>query len=461
MKRSFHSWSNLVDLLTYFAHYPLIQTPEILRGSIEMTTIIASYTVIPSETTPKRRLSMSESDDIVRWAHTPIIYIYKGNHNTKKIMIKSLSDSLSKILVHYYPLAGRLNWIEGGRVELECNAKGALLLEAESTKTLAEFGDFSPNEPIDELIPIVDYTQPLKEIPLLLVQLTRFQGGKEGLTIGVSISHPLIELFKSQYPPSSPLFDHQEFNTPPLILGKSDAVGEKNKETAVALLRLTSEQVEKLKKKTNDHSLKEGFRSYSRFEVIVAHIWRTLCMARQLEDQQQSVVRIMVDIRRRLDPPLPSNYFGNAVFPTITPKCHTRDIISNPINYAAHMIREGIDRLTNEYIRSQINFIRGQEKIDSLRTVGNLNDERSKNAPFYGNPNIFAVSWMSMLWYKADFGWGKPVYFGPGSIAFDGKAYIIQSSQEDGSIIILLRLQTAHMQIFNKLFYKDIRSSLM
>ncbi|KAK7315422.1 hypothetical protein VNO77_33969 [Canavalia gladiata] len=421
-----------------------------------MTKIIASYTVIPSEATPKRRLSMSESDDV--------------------------------ILVHYYPLAGRLSWIEGGRLELECNAKGALLLEAESTKTLAEYGDFSPNEPINELIPIIDYTQPLEEIPLLAVQLTRFQGGKEGLAIGVSISHPLVDgvaaisffnswaklcrgesldpheispfldrtIFKSQYPPSSPLFDHQEFKTPPLILGKSDAIEEKSKQTAVALLRLTSEQVEKLKKKTNDHSLKEGFRSYSRFEVIVAHIWRTLCMARQLDDQQQSVVRILVDIRRRLDPPLPSNYFGNAVFPTITPKCHTIDIISNPINYAAYMIREGIDRLTNEYIRSQINFIRGQEKIESLKNVGNVNDERSKNAPFYGNPNFFGVSWMSMLWYEANFGWGKPVYFGPGSIASDGKAFIIQSSHEDGSIIILLRLHTAHMQIFNKLFYEDI-----
>ncbi|KAK7315417.1 hypothetical protein VNO77_33963 [Canavalia gladiata] len=303
-----------------------------------MTTIIASYTVIPSEATPKRRLSMSESDDVVRWTHATTIYIYKGNHNDKNFIIKSLSDSLSKILVHYYPLAGRLNWIGGGRVELECNAKGALLLEAESTKTLAEYGHFSPNEPIDELIPIVDYTQPIEEIPLLLVQLTRFQGGKEGLAIGVSISHPLVDgvaaisffnswaklcrgesldpheispfldrtIFKSQYPPSSPLFDHQEFKTPPLILGKSDAIEEKSKQTAVALLRLTSEQVEKLKKKTNDHSLKEGFRSYSRFEVIVAHVWRTLCMARQLDDQQQSVVRILVDIRRRLDPPLPN-----------------------------------------------------------------------------------------------------------------------------------------------------------
>ncbi|KAK7315421.1 hypothetical protein VNO77_33968 [Canavalia gladiata] len=110
-----------------------------------MTTIIAFYTVIPSEATPKRRLSMSESDDIVRWTHAPTIYIYKGNHNDKYFIIKSLSDSLSKILVHYYPLAGRLSWIEGGRLELECNAKGALLLEAESTKTYmsvygADFG---------------------------------------------------------------------------------------------------------------------------------------------------------------------------------------------------------------------------------------------------------------------------------------------------------------------------------
>ncbi|KAK7315423.1 hypothetical protein VNO77_33970 [Canavalia gladiata] len=456
-----------------------------------MTRIITCYTITPSEATPKRRLSMSESDDIVRWTHFPCIYIYKGNHNTKRFMIKSLSDSLSKILVHYYPLAGRLNWIGGGRLELECNAKGVLLLEAESTKTLAEYGDFSPNEPINELFPTVDYTQPPEEIPLLLVQLTRFQDGKEGLAIGVSISHPLVDglattsffnswaklcrgesldpheispfldrtIFKSQFPPSSPLLDHPEFKPFPLILGNSDAIEEKKKETTITLLRLTSEQVEKLKKRANNQSLKEGFRPYSRYEVIVAHMWRTLCMARQLDDHQQSVARITVDVRRRLDPPLPINYFGNAVLPTVTPKCYTREIISNPINYAAQMIREAIDRLTNEYIWSQLNFIRAQKQLDCLRFDGNVNDEH--NARFYGNPNFHVISWMNLPVYGADFGWGKPVYFGPRSIGSDGRAYMVRSSQGDGSIIILICLQTAHMQIFKKLFYKDIQSSLM
>ncbi|KAK7315420.1 hypothetical protein VNO77_33966 [Canavalia gladiata] len=453
-----------------------------------MTTIIASYTIVPNEATPKSRLWLSESDHIMRWTHAATIYIYKGDHSNTNFIIKSLSDSLSKILVHYYPLAGRLNWIGGGRLELECNAEGVLLLEAESTKTLAEYGDFSPNEPINELFPTVDYTQPLEEIPLLLVQLTRFQGGKEGLAIGVSISRPLVDghaaisflnswaklcrgesldpheispfldrtILKSQYPPLSPPFDHQEFKPFPLLLGSSDNIEEKKKETTISSLRLTSEQVEKLKKRANNQSLKEGFRPYSRYEVIVAHMWRTLCMARQLDDHQQSAIRIIVDIRKKLNPPLPSNYFGNAVLPAIPPKCCTRELISNPINYAAHLIREAIDRHTNEYIRSQLNFLRGQQHMDYFRFAGNVNDELSKDAPFHGNPNFDAISWISLPVYGADFGWGKPVYFGPGSIGSDGRAYMIRSSQEDGSIIILICLQKAPVQNFNKLFFEDI-----
>ena len=347
---------------------------------------MASYTVTPNQETPKGCLSLSDSDQIGRWTHVPTIYIYKGKHNCD--VIERIRDSLSKILVDDYPLAGRLSWIEGGRLKLDCNAKGATLLEAETIKALAEYGDFSPKEPIKELIPKVDYSQPIEEIPLLLVQVTRFHGD-EGVAVGVAYSHPLSDglaairfinawakvargdtldpkempfldrtVLKYPHPPPTPTphFDHPEHKPLPLILGSSDNTAEKTKETTVALLKLAPDQVEKLKRRanTNGQSQTQGLRPYSRYEVLGAHIWRCASKARELKENQPTVVRFNGDIRSKLNPPLPQNYFGNALAATVTPTCCVGDIISQPLSYAAQKIREAVDMLTDEYIRSQL-----------------------------------------------------------------------------------------------------------
>lgn len=55
-----------------------------------------------------------------------------------------------------------------------------------------------------------------------------------------------------------------------------------------------------------------------------------------------------------------------------------------------------------------------------------------------------------------DFGWGKEIHAGPGSVAFDGKSFIMDGPNEDGSLIVALRLQVGHMDTLRELFYKDI-----
>lgn len=176
-------------------------------------------------------------------------------------------------------------------------------------------------ESIKELVPTIDYSQPL-ECPLLVVQLTRFQGD-QGLAIGMALSHPLADatawfpfinkwakvargetLEPNEMPfldrtilefsqASSPRFDHPELKPLPLILATSNnTIDEKQKKRIAALLKLTSGQVEILKE-ANDESTKQGSisRPCSRYEAIAAHIWRCASKARHLDEHQPTLVR--------------------------------------------------------------------------------------------------------------------------------------------------------------------------
>ncbi|KAB1212278.1 Spermidine hydroxycinnamoyl transferase [Morella rubra] len=161
-----------------------------------MITIESSSIVVPSEPTPSTILWLSENDLVMPWSHSPLLMVYKSNNVTNysgsmPFSTETIKTSLGRALVHYYPLAGRLRWIKGSRLELDCNAMGAQLLEAYSDSKLEEFGDFAPTEAIQDLVPKIDYSTPNEMWPLLLVQLTRFRCG--GVCVGSAISHTVSD----------------------------------------------------------------------------------------------------------------------------------------------------------------------------------------------------------------------------------------------------------------------------
>lgn len=454
-----------------------------------MVTIVASYNVTPNQPTPKDPLWLSDSDLIGNLGHISVIYIYKAKHNTDTI--ERLRNSLSKILVYFYPVAGRLNLTKSGRIEVDCNAKGVRLLEAETTKTFGDYGDFSPSESTEELVPKVDNTQPREEIPLLLLQLTRFLGGDEGLAIGVTFAHPLIDatglihfinswaklargealepnempflnrtILKFQHQPSSSQVlgsSETEFDPHKHDLEKPIAqtpLGVERKKVSASILKLTSSHLERLKKKANDQPSKEGSRPYTRFEVVAAHIWRCASKARESGENHPTLVTFSVNFRNRLNPPLPQNYFGNALAKVVTPECYEGDIISNPLGFAAQKIREASHAITEDFLRSQLNVGLGKWQLDNIRAFF-MSQRHLINTPSAGDHNIFLTSLMTMPVYESDFGWGKPVHYGLASLFQVNRAGILPSPDGDG-VIVNIFFQEALMQLFKKLFYEDL-----
>lgn len=450
-----------------------------------IVTIKGSYTVKPSEPTWIGRMALSEWDQVGTITHVPTIYFYGIPEKTLSSSTTSIPDalrnSLSHVLVPFYPIAGRVRWIGKGRLELDCNSEGVPFIEAESESTLEDFGDFTPTSDFDYLVPKVDYSLPIHELPLLLVQVTKFKCG--GYSVSLSTSHAVIDgpaalhflsewaricrgeplqtepfldrtVLRAGEPPLRPPSDDMRiFIQPPLLLGKSDNIEERKKKTTVTMLRLSKEEVGKLRAKANEGlELESGQRSYTRYETITGHVWRCACKAREHEPEQPTALGVCVDSRNRIQPPLPKGFFANATFDVVATSL-AGDLMSNPLGYASSRIRGAIEKVTDEYVKTTIDALKNQEDFSKFQDLHALG---SDDGPFYGNPNIGVVSWLTLPIYGVDFGWGKEIYMGPGTHDFDGDSLLLPGAEGDGSVVLALCLQVAHMDAFKKYFYQDI-----
>ena len=90
--------------------------------------ILESCMVTPGESaTPKHGVWLSNLDLLVARSHTPTVYVYRPSPGPAFFSPDVLKAALSKVLVPFYPLAGRLARDGAGRPEIHCTGDGALL----------------------------------------------------------------------------------------------------------------------------------------------------------------------------------------------------------------------------------------------------------------------------------------------------------------------------------------------
>ncbi|CAN1171655.1 Spermidine hydroxycinnamoyl transferase [Linum perenne] len=327
-------------------------------------------------------MSLSEWDLTGTMHYIDTLYFYRRPEECMSLTTSRLIDSLSQTLVQFYPLAGRLEPVgEGGRFELDCNAMGAMFIEAVAeTTSLEKLGESSTgggpfmsrcgNTDFQPLIPKVDYTCPIREWPLLLVQLTKFSCGS--LSLCFYMSHVVIDgmsafsflnewarvsrgegirkmpfldrkVLRAGEPSLSrqpPKFDPIEFQRPPVLLpdDTTDSTTTNGKETKFSILKVTKAKLQMLKDTANE-TLTASYRPYTTYETLTAHTWRCACKARKLKPDQLTAVGVYVDSRRRTNPPLPEAYFGNAIL-LVKAVGRSGDIVSKPLGYAVEKVRE-------------------------------------------------------------------------------------------------------------------------
>ncbi|CAO2836574.1 unnamed protein product [Amaranthus hypochondriacus] len=106
-------------------------------------TIKSRQNVKPASPTWEGIMPLTEIDHIAVVSHEGFVHIYKKPSQARHIILETFKNALSNVLVWYYPMAGRLQSIGKDRYEINCNASGVMLIEAESNRTIEDYGDFS------------------------------------------------------------------------------------------------------------------------------------------------------------------------------------------------------------------------------------------------------------------------------------------------------------------------------
>lgn len=422
-----------------------------------------STMVRPSRETPNRSLWSSNLDLLVPMFHVQTVYFYKPNGSSRFFETQVLKDALSDVLVPFYPAAGRMGKHESGRIEIHCNGEGILFVEAETSCFIDDLGDFTDSSKLLPLVPEVDYSGGISSFPLVVLQVTHFKCG--AVSLGVGLHHiladgtsalhfinswsdvarglpvstpPFIDrtLLRARDPPN-PAFHHIEYDPPPTILNSTPQ--SQPKTTCTKIFKITPEQLGSLKAKVR---IEDGAVRHSTYETITAHIWRSMCKARGLSDDQASKLYISTDGRFRLNPQLPPGYLGNVLF-TTTVMGLSGEIQSKPLARTMERIHEALVRMDDEYLRSALDYIEAQPDLNALK----------RGPHTYASPNLNIVSWIRLPVHDADFGWGRPVFMGPARVFCEGNAYILRSPVNDGSLSLFICLEAQHMPLFEKCLY--------
>lgn len=128
--------------------------------------------VAPAEETPKGMYFLSNLDQNIAVIVRTVYCFKSGERGTEKAgeMIKK---ALKKVLVHYYPLAGRLNISTEGKLIVDCTGEGAVFVEGEANCSMEDVGDITKPDP--ETLGMLVYNIPgakhILQIPPLVAQV--------------------------------------------------------------------------------------------------------------------------------------------------------------------------------------------------------------------------------------------------------------------------------------------------
>ncbi|XVF20399.1 hypothetical protein REPUB_Repub11eG0195100 [Reevesia pubescens] len=391
--------------------------------------------VKPFKPTPSELLSLSTIDNdrnLELICHSVFVYqanddFCNGDHSPDEVKPKDselkdpasiIEEALSKALVYYYPLAGKLKRQSDGKLRITCNADddGVPFLAATANCQLSSLNyldgidvESAKQLAFDFLSESDDGYQPL------VLQVTKFLCG--GFTIALSLSHSICDGFgASQFfralaelasgksePSVKPVWEREILVAKPIeeipkfIVDKDSAATSPYLPTTDIVhecFYITEESIQRLKmsvmKESKDEFVKESVTS---LEAIAAYVWRARFRALKLNSDGNTLLCMAVGIRRTFNPPLPEGYYGNA-FTSANTTMTGKDLDEGSLTKAVKHIKESKKPASNN---------------DYIRKLMSINEKlREQNMKFEGanGATMVITDWRQLgLLEEVDFGW--------------------------------------------------------
>ncbi|URE38921.1 Omega-hydroxypalmitate O-feruloyl [Musa troglodytarum] len=420
----------------------------------------------PSNPTPMKTIHLSNIDQTAAFP-VETVFFYEttpdGAESTFDI-IESVKRSVSEeLLVPYYFMAGRVLYnVETKRLELVCNNAGALFAGATSSLSLKELGDLSaPNRSFQRLVLRAEGFGSLPETPIFTIQVTRFRCG--GFSIGFMTNHSILDgksavemlenlaaICRGEGPrnvklhvdrsciqardPPQIQFEHAEY----MKLTEASSLVSPDQPSPSSFVSMLSEnyeyEVASLSLDMIDGLKERATTGCSSFQAVVAHLWRARTRAVFDDPSETSSVLFAVDVRSKMTPRVPDGFVGNAVAITMA-SARVAELTEQPLGFAVKRVREAIERVTDEYIRSAVDWL-----------------EVNKGMPAIGHGNFIVSAWWKLPFHELDFGWGKPIYGGP--VVSMMHECVLLLSDGKGGINIWLALEEEKMKGFVSYVYE-------
>lgn len=415
--------------------------------------------VPPSLPTPNEFLYLSNIDDQAAYrCLAAILQFYpsnplkKGNNDPARV----IREALEKVLVHYYPFAGRFRNAPAGKLMVDCNGEGALFLEADADVTLEELGELrAPFPHWDDLLHPEIVSKDVTKSPIILIQVTRLRCGGfvlallwihtmcDGLGIFQFMS-ALSEMSKGAARPSLlPLWKREILRprTIPTVKSALDAYDQieldDGDRVRVQELRHNSfffgpKEIKSLKRAAVGEQGK-----CTTFDALSACLWRSRTRALRMPAGREVRFIFPIDARSIINPPLPEGFYGNAVAFACA-KTTAGELGNNPPSFAVKLMEQAKRAVNEEYVRSVIDLMELKGSPHMITVAG----------------AFFATDVSKMGFRDVDFGWGKAVYggvAGSGLEAVAGRSCLFSAHRNTKGlegIVVALSLPSAAMQSF-------------
>lgn len=389
--------------------------------------------VKPFNPTPSELLSLSTIDsDPVLNILCQTIYVYKANLDFPNGLDPALviKEALSKVLVYYYPLSGKIVTFDDGKLGINCNADGVPFLEANANCELSSLYYLEGiNVPTAQKLVFNNPSQDSTSYHPLAFKLTKFLCG--GFTIGMGLSHSVCDGFgASQFfralaelacgksePSVKPVWQRERLVgtllKEPLqfpIDETSRAVSPfwPTKEISHECFNFNGKSIQRLKMELMKECDDDVMKSFTTVEALGAYVWRSRARALELSYDGKTMLCLTVGVRHLLDPPLPEGYYGNAIVGSNV-VLTVKELNETPLSEVVKLIKESKKLPSNnEYIKNTINMLETirQRKIRIEGTCASvvLTDWRQLSLleevdfGWKGSVNILPVPW-NMLGY--------------------------------------------------------------